>query len=74
MNEVRQEQQKRKEMALYDGKCRNLTREEALDRVKAGERHVIRFKTPKDGSTTLNDLLRGEITVENKKILMIILL
>ena len=67
LNEVRQEQQKRKEMALYDGKCRNLSNDEALMRVKTGERHVIRFKTPKDGSTTLNDLLRGEITVENRK-------
>jgi glutamyl-tRNA synthetase len=68
LNEVRQEQQKRKEMALYDGKCRNLSREEALERVKAGERHVIRFKTPKVGSTTLTDLLRGDITVENKNL------
>jgi glutamyl-tRNA synthetase len=68
LNEVRQEQQKRKEMALYDGKCRNLSREDALERVKAGERHVIRFKTPKVGSTTLTDLLRGEITVENKNL------
>jgi glutamyl-tRNA synthetase len=68
LNEVRQEQQKRKEMALYDGKCRMLSLEEAVERVNAGEKHVIRFKTPKDGSTTLTDLLRGEITVENKNL------
>jgi glutamyl-tRNA synthetase len=68
LNEVRQEQQKRKEMTLYDGKCRTLSLEEAAVRVKAGEKHVIRFKTPKDGSTTLTDLLRGEITVENKNL------
>jgi glutamyl-tRNA synthetase len=68
LNEVRQEQQKRKEMALYDGKCCNLSREEGLERVNAGERHVIRFKTPKVGSTTLTDLLRGDITVENKNL------
>ena len=66
LNEVRQEQQKRKELAVYDGTCRRLTPEEAKKRVAAGEKYVIRFKTPKDGSTTITDLLRGEITTENK--------
>jgi len=33
--------------------------------VAAGEPHVIRFKTPKEGTTTVRDLLRGEITVRN---------
>jgi glutamyl-tRNA synthetase len=36
--------------------------------VAAGEKHVIRFKTPKEGSTTTRDLLRGDITVENRMI------
>ena len=31
----------------------------------AGEPHVIRFKTPHEGSTAATDLLRGEIRVEN---------
>lgn len=66
LNEVRQEQQKRKELAVYDGTCRKITLEEAKARVAAGEKHVIRFKTPKTGTTTLTDLLRGEITTENK--------
>lgn len=63
---VRQEQQKRKEMTVYDGLCRNISIDEAKARVAAGEKHVIRFKTPKTGSTTLIDLIRGEITVENR--------
>lgn len=66
LNEVRQEQQKRKELAVYDGTCRKLSLEEARARVAAGEKHVIRFKTPKTGTTTLTDLLRGEITTENR--------
>jgi len=49
----------------YDGLCRCLAPEEAQARVQAGESHVIRFKTPRDGSTTAVDLLRGPITVEN---------
>jgi glutamyl-tRNA synthetase len=63
---VRAEQQKRKEPPHYDGTCRRLTREEALARVAAGESHVIRFKTPQEGTTTVVDHLRGEITVENR--------
>lgn len=63
--EVRQEQQKRKETTKYDRTCRDIPKEEASERVKNGERHVIRFKMPKDGSITIHDQLRGEIVVEN---------
>lgn len=63
---VRREQQKRKENVRYDGTCRRLSKEEANTRVKGGEPHVVRFKTPKGGSITVFDNLRGEITVENR--------
>lgn len=66
LEQVRQEQQKRKETPRYDGRCRDLPLEEARTRVAAGERHVVRFKTPLEGTTTATDLLRGEITVENR--------
>jgi glutamyl-tRNA synthetase len=33
--------------------------------VKDGQSHVVRFKTPKEGTTTAVDLLRGPISVEN---------
>jgi glutamyl-tRNA synthetase len=65
LSQVRQRQQKLKQPPRYDGLCRNLDPEEALTRVEAGEKHVIRFKTPHEGSTTAVDLLRGPITVEN---------
>lgn len=66
LDEVRQEQQKRKEPPHYDGTCRKLSLEEAEERVKNGESHVIRFKTPQEGTTTVHDELRGDITVENR--------
>ena len=66
LSEVRQEQLKRKETPHYDGTCRLLSPDEALQRVSAGEPHVVRFKTPKQGATTVRDLLRGEITVDNQ--------
>jgi len=62
---VRKQQLKIKQPPRYDRLCRRLAPEEAQARVQAGESHVIRFKTPRDGSTTAVDLLRGPITVEN---------
>lgn len=65
---LRQEQQKRKESSHYDGACRALTPQESTARVAAGERHVIRFKMPREGTTTVHDRLRGDITVENRNL------
>ncbi len=61
----RQEAQKRKELPLYAGTCRVLDPAEAARRVAAGEKHVIRFKSPSEGVTTVVDLLRGSITIDN---------
>jgi len=63
--DVRESQRRRKENPLYDGTCRKLAATEAARLVAAGEPHVIRFKTPHEGSTAAVDLLRGEIRVEN---------
>ena len=68
LSEVREAQQKRKEDAHYDGTCRKLTLEEADRRIAAGEKHVVRFKTPREGATTVHDMRRGDIAVENRKI------
>jgi glutamyl-tRNA synthetase len=68
LQQVRTEQQNRKEPPHYDGLCRRLSKQEAHQRVANGERHVIRFKTPKEGKTTVHDYLRGDITVENSAI------
>ncbi len=65
---LRQEQQRRKQPPRYDGTCRHLDLSEAKARVLAGEPHVIRFKTPKEGSITVRDRLRGEITVRNQDV------
>ena len=65
LNQVRQEQMKNKQNPRYDGTCRNLDPDEARRRARAGERHVIRFKMPKEGSITTTDLLRGQIVTEN---------
>jgi len=68
LEKVRQEQQKNKEVPHYDGTCRELSLDEVHKRIDSGEKYVIRFKTPKSGSTTVHDLIRGDITVENRTI------
>lgn len=68
LSRMREEQQKRKEAPHYDGTCRDLSPEEAENRIKNGEKYVIRFKAPREGSTTVKDHLRGDITVENRTI------
>lgn len=68
LEKVRQEQQQRKDPPHYDGTCRQINPNEAARRVANGEEHVIRFKTPHEGQTTVIDMLRGDITVENRTI------
>ncbi len=65
LERVHQEQQKNKQAPRYDRLCRSLSLEEAQARVDAGEKHVVRFKMPLEGSTTAVDLLRGPVTFEN---------
>jgi glutamyl-tRNA synthetase len=64
--QLRERQRQLKEQPLYDGLCRRLAPAEAAGRMAAGEPHVVRFKTPREGSTAVTDLLRGEIVVENR--------
>jgi glutamyl-tRNA synthetase len=66
--EVRQEQQRLKLPPRYDGACRGIEPAAADRRIAQGESHVIRFKMPKDGSITIRDHLRGDITVENSSL------
>ena len=64
--EVRKSQQARKEPPRYDGLCRRLEPSTAEERVRSGEKHVVRFKTPQQGETRGVDVLRGEIVVQNE--------
>ena len=65
LEKVRQEQIANKQNPRYDGTCRSLDLVSARQRAAAGEKYVIRFKMPKEGSITATDLLRGKITTEN---------
>jgi glutamyl-tRNA synthetase len=67
LDQMRKEQEARKvDRVRYDGLCRRLDPGEAARRVAAGEKHVIRFKMPYEGTTTAHDHVRGDIVTENK--------
>jgi glutamyl-tRNA synthetase len=68
LDKVRQEQEKRKENPRYDGTCRILSPDEAAKRVSNGEKHIIRFKMPQEGTTVSKDHLRGEIVTDNRQL------
>ncbi|MDR0490722.1 MAG: glutamate--tRNA ligase [Oscillospiraceae bacterium] len=46
--------------------CRALPYAESKRRAESGENCVIRMKTPREGSTTIKDMVFGEITAQNK--------
>ncbi|MCS7296048.1 MAG: glutamate--tRNA ligase, partial [Dehalococcoidia bacterium] len=74
LERVRQEQRARGEPPGYDRHCRYLPPEEVEARLARGEPAVIRFKMPLEGETTIVDLLRGEITYENRLLQDLVLL
>jgi len=74
LERVRQEQRARGEPPGYDRHCRYLPPEEVAARLARGEPAVIRFKMPLEGETTIVDLLRGEITYENRLLQDLVLL
>jgi glutamyl-tRNA synthetase len=68
LEQMRREQQARNQPSRYDGLCRQIDPDEARRRVSSGERHVVRFKMPVEGTTTAHDMLRGDIVVENQNV------
>ena len=74
LKQVREEQTARKETTHYDGFCRDIPLQTADERIRNGEAHVVRFKSPKEGVTRVVDQLRGEMVIENKTLDDIILI
>ena len=56
-------------------KCRNITVEEAIEKIKAGEKYIIRFKSPgrEDRKIKHHDIIKGNVTFpENDQDIVII--
>jgi len=63
---MRQEQMKRKQPPKYDRRCRDLAQVERARLEAAGITPVVRFKTPLEGDTSFDDLIRGRVTFKNE--------
>ena len=61
LDELREEQMKRKVKPRYDGFCRH--RE-----IDPSQPHVIRFRNPDSGAVVFDDLVRGRISVANAEL------
>jgi len=65
LEDVRRKQMERKEPPKYDRYCRHLTSRERSEFEAKGISSVVRFKTPLEGETSFNDLIRGAITFKH---------
>ena len=65
LDQVRAEQQARKQPPRYDRLCRTLSDADRAARRAEGIRPVVRFRVPDDGSAAFDDVVRGRIEFEN---------
>ncbi|MBI3559883.1 glutamate--tRNA ligase [Candidatus Gottesmanbacteria bacterium] len=66
--QMRNDQESRHEPPRYDGKCRALSIQNSKFKIQNGETYVIRLKVPDEGITSFTDMIRGDISFENKLI------
>lgn len=64
---VRQDQMARGEAAVYNGKCRNLSKDEVEKRLAKKEPAIIRFKTPQQ-KVIFHDLVRDKVEFDSSLI------
>ena len=57
-----------KEISVYDKHCLHLSREEVEAKLAAGVPYVIRQNNPTEGTTTFEDEIYGDITVDNAEL------
>jgi len=74
LDQVRAEQQARKEPPMYDRHCRSLPEAERKRLEAEGIPSVIRLAIPLEGTTTYRDAVHGEVTFENNTLDDIILM
>ncbi len=68
LEEVREEQKIKGLVPKYDGFCRNVSLEEARERIAKGEEYVVRLKLPQNYDVKFHDLVRGDIVINTDDI------
>lgn len=66
LEELHREQAARKEPPRYDRHCLHLSQEELERNLAKGKPYTVRLRVPDEGTTSFTDLIRGEITFENR--------
>jgi len=61
----REKAQQEKKNYLYPGSCLTLTPEQVSERLSQGLKPVIRLKAPRNGTTVVHDLIRGDVEFDN---------
>jgi glutamyl-tRNA synthetase len=68
LQEMRKKQEERHQPPMYDGLCKHIAIEQAKKRVSGKEQYVIRLNVPDSGTTKFHDVIRGDISFENRLI------
>lgn len=68
LESVREEQKIKGLVPKYDGFCRNVSIEEAKERIAKGEEYVVRLKLPQNYDVKFHDLVRGDIVINTDDI------
>ncbi len=62
----REEARKKGEVPRYSGCCRHLTEDERQAKEAQGIRPALRIAAPSEGTTVVEDLVRGEVSFDNR--------
>ncbi|MCF7794642.1 MAG: glutamate--tRNA ligase [Candidatus Cloacimonetes bacterium] len=62
LEQQREEQKEKGQDTRYNGHCRNLSKDEIEENLKAGKPYVIRLKVPREGDVVFYDLVRERVS------------
>jgi glutamyl-tRNA synthetase len=68
LEQMRAEQEAKKLPPRYDGRCRNLNKDEIETKLKSHKSYVLRLKTPENKIVEFNDKVYGNIKVNSNDI------
>lgn len=66
LKQVRDAQEAAREAIMYDRHCRTLAPSEVQRKLDGAAPHVVRLAVPPDGEVVFDDLIRGQISIENR--------
>lgn len=68
LDEKRQQAQKEKRKPMYDRTCLSLSADQVEELLSKKTPHCIRFQSPDEGKVEINDLVKGQVIIENKEL------